>query len=228
MHNMKILLVEDDPKISSFVKLGLEDNDYTVTVAYDSAMAEKIVFSKEFDIIILDVIIPGINGLELCKKIRNANIKTPVIMLTSLDTVEDKIAGFDCGADDYLVKPFSFKELPARIKALGRRHTETIVAPTLKMADLELDTISKIVKRNNKEIKLTSKEYSILELLLTNKGKVFDRVEMAEKIWGFSFNTGTNVIDVHINSLRNKIDKDFSPKLIHTQIGFGYVMKEEE
>ena len=228
MHNMKILLVEDDPKISSFVKLGLEDNDYTVTVAYDSAMAEKIVFSKEFDIIILDVIIPGINGLELCKKIRNANIKTPVIMLTSLDTVEDKIAGFDCGADDYLVKPFSFKELLARIKALGRRHTETIVAPTLKMADLELDTISKIVKRNNKEIKLTSKEYSILELLLTNKGKVFDRVEMAEKIWGFSFNTGTNVIDVHINSLRNKIDKDFSPKLIHTQIGFGYVMKEEE
>jgi len=225
---MKILLVEDDPKISSFVKLGLEDNDYTVTVAYDSAMAEKIVFSKEFDIIILDVIIPGINGLELCKKIRNANIKTPVIMLTSLDTVEDKIAGFDCGADDYLVKPFSFKELLARIKALGRRHTETIVAPTLKMADLELDTISKIVKRNNKEIKLTSKEYSILELLLTNKGKVFDRVEMAEKIWGFSFNTGTNVIDVHINSLRNKIDKDFSPKLIHTQIGFGYVMKEEE
>jgi DNA-binding response OmpR family regulator len=191
-------------------------------------MAEKIVFSKEFDIIILDVIIPGINGLELCKKIRNANIKTPVIMLTSLDTVEDKIAGFDCGADDYLVKPFSFKELLARIKALGRRHTETIVAPTLKMADLELDTISKIVKRNNKEIKLTSKEYSILELLLTNKGKVFDRVEMAEKIWGFSFNTGTNVIDVHINSLRNKIDKDFSPKLIHTQIGFGYVMKEEE
>jgi len=225
---MKILLVEDDPKISSFVKMGLEDNDHNVTVAYDSAMAEKIVFNKVFDIIILDVIIPGINGLELCKKIRNANIKTPVLMLTSLDTVDDKIAGFDCGADDYLVKPFSFKELLARIKALDRRHTETIVAPTLKIADLELNTISKKVKRKDKEIKLTSKEYSILELLLTNKGKVFDRVEIAEKIWGFSFNTGTNVIDVHINSLRNKIDKDFSPKLIHTLVGFGYVMKEEE
>lgn len=210
---MKILLVEDDPKISSFVKLGLEDNEYNVTVAYDSAMAEKVVFKKEFDIIILDVIIPGINGLELCKKIRNEGIKTPILMLTSLDTVEDKIAGFDCGADDYLVKPFSFKELLARIKALDRRHTETAVTPTLKMADLVIDTVTKKVKRKNKEIKLTAKEYSILELLISNKGKVFDRIEIAEKIWGFSFNTGTNVIDVHVNSLRNKIDKDFSPGL---------------
>ncbi len=225
---MKILLVEDDPKISSFVKLGLEDNEYNVTVAYDSAMAEKVVFKKEFDIIILDVIIPGINGLELCKKIRNEGIKTPILMLTSLDTVEDKIAGFDCGADDYLVKPFSFKELLARIKALDRRHTETAVTPTLKMADLVIDTVTKKVKRKNKEIKLTAKEYSILELLISNKGKVFDRIEIAEKIWGFSFNTGTNVIDVHVNSLRNKIDKDFSPRLIHTHVGFGYVMKEEE
>ena len=225
---MKILLVEDDPKISSFVKIGLEDNDHNVTVAYDSAMAEKIVFSKAFDVIILDVIIPGINGLELCKKIRNKGIKTPVLMLTSLDTVEDKIAGFDCGADDYLVKPFNFKELFARIKALTRRHSETIVAPTLKIADLELDTISKKVKRNHKEIKLTAKEFAILELLLNNQGKVIERIEIAEKIWGFSFNSGTNLIDVHINSLRNKIDKDFSPKLIHTLIGFGYVLKVED
>jgi DNA-binding response OmpR family regulator len=224
---MKLLLVVDDPKISSFIKLGLEDNDYNVTVAYDSAMAEKIVFNKEFDVIILDVIIPGINGLELCKKIRNANIKTPVLMLTSLDTVEDKVAGFDCGADDYLVKPFSFKELLARIKALSRRHTETILAPTQKIADLELDTISKKVKRKNTEINLTAKEFAILELLISNKDKVFSRMEIAEKIWGFSIK-GTNVIDVHINSLRNKIDKDFSPKLIHTLVGFGYVMKEEE
>jgi two-component system, OmpR family, copper resistance phosphate regulon response regulator CusR len=223
---MKILLVEDDPKISSFVKLGLEDNDFNVTQAYDSSMAEKIVFNKEFDIIILDVIIPGLNGLELCKKIRNANIKTPIIMLTSLDTVEDKVAGFECGADDYLGKPFSFKELHARIKALTRRHKEAMVAPILKIADLELDTVSKIVKRNNKEIKLTAREYSILELLISNKGKVFERFEIAEKVWGFSFNSGTNVIDVHINSLRNKIDKGFSQKLIHTLVGFGYVMKE--
>jgi len=224
---MKILLVEDDPKISSFVKLGLEDDNFDVTVAYDSAMAEKIVFSKKFDIIILDVIIPGINGLELCKKIRNSNIKTPVLMLTSLDSVEDKIAGFDCGADDYLVKPFNFKELHARIKALSRRHMESNVIPTMKIADLEIDSISKKVRRNDREIKLTGREYAILELLISNVGKVFQRIEIAEKVWGFSFNSGTNVIDVHINSLRNKIDKGSTPKLIHTLVGFGYVMKEE-
>lgn len=224
---MKILLVEDDPKISSFVKLGFEDSDYSVTVAYDSAMAEKIVFSKEFDVIILDIIIPGITGLELCKKIRSGNIKTPVIMLTSLDSVEDKVEGFECGADDYLIKPFSFKELLARVKALDRRYTESISCPLQKIADLEVDTIAKKAIRNGKEIKLTAREYNLLELFINNKGKVMDRVEIAEKIWGFSFNTGTNVIDVHINSLRNKIDKDHSKKLIHTLIGIGYVMKED-
>lgn len=224
---MKILLVEDDPTMSSFIKLGLEDNNFDVTVAYDSAMAEKIVFSKKFDIIILDIIIPGINGLELCKKIRNSNIKTPVLMLTSLDSVEDKIAGFDCGADDYLVKPFNFMELHARIKALSRRHKESNVIPTMKIADLEIDSISKKVRRSDREIKLTGREYAILELLISNVGKVFQRIEIAEKVWGFSFNSGTNVIDVHINSLRNKIDKGSTPKLIHTLVGFGYVMKEE-
>ncbi|OFX56252.1 MAG: DNA-binding response regulator [Bacteroidetes bacterium GWA2_30_7] len=225
---MKILLVEDDTKISAFVKLGLEENDYYVTVAYDSATAEKLIFNKEFDIIILDIIIPGINGLELCKKIRNGNVKIPIIMLSSLDSVEDKIEGFNCGADDYLIKPFSFKELHARIKALGRRHTETIISPSLKLADLEIDTITKKVNRNKKDIKLTAKEFSILELLISNTGKVFDRIEIAEKIWGFSFNSNTNVIDVHINSIRNKIDKDFSPTLLHTIVGFGYVMKIED
>ena len=225
---MKILLVEDDPRISTFVKLGLEDNNYNVTAAYDSAMAEKIIFEKEFDIIILDVIIPGKNGLEICKSIRNANINTPVLMLSSLDSVEDKVAGLESGADDYLVKPFSFKELHARIKALDRRHTDVILSPSLKIADLELDTISKKVFRNKTEIKLTPREYAILELFINNKGKVLDRVEIAEKVWGFSFNSGTNVIDVHVNSLRNKIDKDYTLKLIHTIVGFGYVMKEEE
>jgi two-component system, OmpR family, copper resistance phosphate regulon response regulator CusR len=224
---MKILLVEDDTKISSFVRLGLEDYDHNVSVAYDSAMAEKLVFTRKFDMIILDVIIPGMNGLELCKKIRNDKITTPVLMLTSLDTVDDKVKGLECGADDYLVKPFSFKELLARIKALDRRHKETIVAPVLKISDLEMDTISKTVKRNKKKILLTAKEYAILELFMNNIGKVFERIEIAEKIWGFSFNTGTNVIDVHINALRNKIDKNYSPKLIHTLVGFGYIMKED-
>lgn len=224
---MRILLVEDDPKISSFVKLGLEDHDYNVTVAYDSAMAEKLIFSKEYDLIILDVIIPGINGLELCKKIRREGVKTPILMLTSLDSVEDKVTGFENGADDYLIKPFSFKELIARVKALIRRTSGVVNSSVLTIADLELDTTSKKVKRAEQEIKLTAKEYTLLEILLSNKGKVLDRMEIAEKAWGFSFNSGTNVIDVHINSLRNKIDKDFFPKIIHTIVGFGYVIREE-
>ena len=224
---MKILLVEDDPKISSFVRIGLESNQCIVDTAFESTIGEKLALSRKYDIIILDVIIPGISGFELCKKIRNNNILTPVIMLTSLDSIEDKVSGFDCGADDYLVKPFSFQELLARIKALNRRNKEAIVNPNLKVLDLELDSITKKVRRNNKEINLTATEYKILELLLSNKGKVFDRILIAEKIWGFSFNSGTNVIDVHINSLRKKIDKDFSQKLIHTKKGFGYLLSEE-
>jgi len=225
---MKILLVEDDPKISSFIKIGLESYDYLIDIAYDSTIGEKLALSKKYDVIILDVIIPGISGFELCKKIRNNNILTPVIMLTSLDSVEDKLTGFEYGADDYLVKPFSFQELLARIKALNRRNKEAIVNPNLKVLDLELDSITKKVRRNNKEINLTATEYKILELLLSNKGKVFDRILIAEKIWGFSFNSGTNVIDVHINSLRKKIDKDFSQKLIHTKKGFGYLLSDEQ
>lgn len=224
---MKILLVEDDPKISSFVKIGLESNSYIVDVAYDGLMGEKLVTTRKYEVIILDVVIPGISGFELCKRIRNNNILTPIIMLTSLDSVDDKITGFDYGADDYLLKPFVFKELLARVKALHRRSRESFVSPTLRVLDLELDSISRKVFRNNKEIKLTPTEYKILELLLSNKGKVFDRVDIAESIWGMSFNSGTNVIDVHINSLRKKIDKDFDPKLIHTRIGFGYVLSEE-
>jgi two-component system, OmpR family, copper resistance phosphate regulon response regulator CusR len=225
---MKILLVEDDPKISSFVRIGLESNNCLVDIAYDSVIGEKLAFSRKHDVIILDVVIPGISGFELCKKIRNNDIRTPVIMLTSLDSVEDKLTGFDCGADDYLIKPFSFQELFARVKALNRRDKEKIVNPQLKLLDLELDSIERRVMRNNKEISLTATEFKILELLLSNKDKVFDRIHIAEKIWGFSFNSGTNVIDVHINSLRKKIDKDFPQKLIHTKKGFGYVISEKQ
>jgi two-component system copper resistance phosphate regulon response regulator CusR len=225
---MKILLVEDDPKISSFVKIGLESSECIVDIAYDGTIGEKLALSRKYDVMILDVVIPGISGFELCKKIRNNNISTPVIILTSLDSVEDKLTGFECGADDYLSKPFSFQELMARIKALNRRNREAIISPVLKVLDLELDTITKKVRRDNREIKLTATEYKILELLVSNKGKVFDRILIAEKIWGFSFNSETNVIDVHINSLRKKIDKDFSLKLIHTKKGFGYVLSEEQ
>lgn len=224
---MKILLVEDDQKILTFVKIGLESNDCMVDVAFDSAIGERLALSRKYDVMILDVVIPGISGFELCKKIRNQNIQTPVIMLTSLDSEEDKLMGFDCGADDYLTKPFNFKELLARIKSLNRRNRETIVNPVLKIADLELDSASRTVRRASREIDLTATEYKILELLLNGKGKVFDRFLIAEKIWGFSFNSGTNVIDVHINSLRKKIDKNFTQKLIHTKKGFGYLISEE-
>jgi len=225
---MKVLLVEDDPIISSLIRIGLENNDSVVDIAYDSPIGEKLALTRKYDVIILDVVIPGISGFELCKKIRYNNIQTPIILLTSLDSVEDKLTGFDCGADDYLLKPFSFRELWARIKALNRRNRESIVSPVLKLSDLEVDSVTRKVKRNNKEISLTATEYKILELLLSNKGKVMDRIAIAEKIWGLTFNTGTNVIDVHISSLRKKIDRDFDKKLFHTVKGFGYVINEGE
>jgi two-component system, OmpR family, copper resistance phosphate regulon response regulator CusR len=225
---MKILLVEDDPQISSFVKLGLEQNDCSVEVAYDGTFGERLTLNKKYDVIILDVIIPGISGFELCKRIRNNNIKTPVLMLTSLDSTEDKVLGFDSGADDYLLKPFAFQELLARINALHRRSKDMIVNPIVKISDLEVDTISKKVLRGNKEIKLTALEYKLLVLLLSHKGKVFDKIEIAEKIWGMSFDSGTNVINVHIHSLRNKIDKGQSAELIHTIKGLGYVIHDNK
>jgi two-component system copper resistance phosphate regulon response regulator CusR len=210
------------------VKIGLESNDFMVDVSYDSPIGEKLALTKKYDVIILDVVIPGISGFELCKNIRNKSILTPIIMLTSLDSVEDKVQGFDCGADDYLIKPFNFQELLARIKALNRRNREAIVKPVLNVAGLEVDSIARKVTRDGKPINLTATEYKILELLLENKGKVFDRILIAEKVWGFSFNSGTNIIDVHINSLRKKIDKDFDTKLIHTRKGFGYVLNDTE
>jgi two-component system, OmpR family, copper resistance phosphate regulon response regulator CusR len=225
---MKIFLVEDDPQISSFVKMGLENNGCNVDLAYDGAMGEKLALQRKYDVIILDVIIPGISGFELCKRIRNNNIKTPILMLTSLNSIEDKVMGFDCGADDYLLKPFVFQELLARINALHRRSKEMMVNPMIKISDLEVDTISKKVKRGNKEIKLTALEYKLLELLSSQKGKVFDKFEIVEKIWGVSFDSGTNVVNVHIHSLRNKIDKGHDPELIHTVKGLGYVIHSEE
>jgi len=223
---MKILLVEDDPKISSFVKIGLESKDCMVDVAFESNIGERLALTRNYDVIILDVVIPGISGFDLCRKIRDFGNPTPVIMLTSLDSVDDKLKGFDCGADDYLVKPFSFQELFARIKALVRRNKEASVIPVIRVLDLELDSVTKKVTRNDQDVPLTATEYKILELLISNKDKVFDRIHIAEKVWGYNFNSGTNVIDVHINSLRKKIDKNHPQKLIHTKKGFGYVLSE--
>jgi two-component system, OmpR family, copper resistance phosphate regulon response regulator CusR len=223
---MKVLLVEDDLKIYTFIRIGLESNGYIVDTAFDGTMGERLALSKKYDVIVLDVVIPGMSGFELCKRIRNNNILTPVIMLTSLDSIDDKLTGFNSGADDYIVKPFDFQELLARIKVWTRRNRDEIVSPVLKVLDLELDTVTKKVRRGDREIVLTATEFKILELLISNKDKVFDRILIAEKIWGFSFNSGTNVIDVHINSIRKKIDKEFSHKLIHTRKGYGYVLSE--
>ena len=223
---MKVLLVDDDQRLSSFIRMGLEDHDMIVTTAFDGKLGARLAVTKNYDVIILDVMLPEMNGFEILIEIRKNRIRTPVIMLTSLDSTEDKVTGFDSGADDYLGKPFEFPELLARIKALDRRNKKDIINPLIRIADLELDTIGKKVIRNGKEIKLTAREYKILEMLAMNKGKVFERIEIAQKIWGFDFNTGTNVIDVHINALRKKIDRDFSPKLIRTIIGIGYALND--
>lgn len=229
MSQTKVLIIEDEPKVASFIKKGLEENHYEAVIAYDGVSGVNMAVKGNYSAIVMDINLPAMNGYEACKKIREQHIDIPVLMLTALSTTDDKLAGFDSGADDYLVKPFEFRELLARIKALLKRNQQTTQPVTiLNVADLELNTDSKIVKRNNTKIDLTAKEYSLLEFLMRNKGRVISRSEIAEKIWDITFDTGTNVIDVYINFLRKKIDKDYSVKLIHTHIGLGYVLKETE
>lgn len=220
---MNVLVVEDEQKVAGFLKKGLEEQGYSVDLCYDGLMGEKLALRNDYDILLLDVILPGINGYELCKRIREAKPKIPIIMLTALGTTDDKLAGFDSGADDYLVKPFEFKELLARVKALLKRSTGVIqTSKQIKVADLELNLDKKVAFRNRKKIELTAKEFALLEFLMRNKGRVVSRAEIAEKVWDITFDTGTNVVDVYINILRKKIDKDFDVKLINTRIGMGY------
>jgi len=218
-------MIDDDPKLASFVKMGLEDHGHRVILAYDSRTGENIASSKSFDVILLDVMLPGMTGFELCRHLRVKQIDTPVLMLTSLDSTDDVGTGLEHGADDYLSKPFDFTELLARITALDRRHKNHVVSPLIQIADLEIDTLSKSVRRAGRTISLTAKEYKILELVAKEPGKVFDRYEIAQKVWGFEFNIGTNVIDVHVAGLRKKIDKPFNIKLINTIKGLGYQLK---
>ncbi len=228
MNSVKILVIEDEPKVVAFLKKGLEEQGYDIEVAYDGLLGEKLASKNCFDLIILDVIIPHINGIDLCKKLRDKNIQTPILMLTALGTTDDKVEGFDAGADDYLVKPFEFKELLARIKALTKRSSGIIQnSNTLKLAGLELDLNKKVAKRDGKVIELTAKEFSLLEYFMKNKGKVVSRADISEKVWNIDFDTGTNVVDVYVNILRKKIDKDFSSKLIHTRIGMGYIFDDQ-
>jgi DNA-binding response OmpR family regulator len=225
---MKVLVIEDEPKVAGFIKMGLEEQAWEVEIAYDGVVGLSLALQKNFEIIVLDINLPLMNGFEVCRQIRAVNPSVPILMLTALGATDDKILGFDNGADDYLVKPFEFKELVARIKALHKRSLDsTRHTVILKLADLEVNTDEKTVRRNGIKIDLTAKEFLLLAYMLRNKGKVISRSDIAVKVWDISFDTGTNVIDVYINFLRKKIDRDFSPKLIHTVIGMGYIMKDE-
>jgi DNA-binding response OmpR family regulator len=224
---MKLLLVEDEPKLISFIKRGLEENGFETDIAYDGNVGERLAKSGNYNVIILDVNLPYKNGFEICSELRKNNIHTPVLMLTALGSTEDKLHGFDAGADDYLIKPFEFLELLARVKALSKRNSDdNTTTNVLRFADLVLDLNTKTVQRGGNSIDLTAKEFSLLEYFLRNKKRVISRGELADKVWDINFDTGTNVIDVYVNFLRKKIDKNFPNKLIHTQVGFGYILKE--
>ncbi|WP_266367474.1 response regulator transcription factor [Tellurirhabdus rosea] len=225
---MKVLVVEDEPKLASFVKKGLEEQSCEVDVAYDGQIGRTMALSNTYDVIVMDVNLPKMNGFDVAQALRSEQVKTPILMLTAMGSVDDKLTGFEAGADDYLVKPFEFRELLARIRALSKRSAEAgPQANLLKVADLELDLNEKIARRGGKRIDLTAKEFGLLEYLMRNRGRVVSRIDIAEKVWDIHFDTGTNVIDVYVNFLRKKIDKEFTPKLIHTVIGMGYMLKEE-
>ena len=221
-----ICLVEDEPKVAAFISKGLEEQGYVVILANDAASALRNIQTSTFDLLILDVMLPDMNGIELCQKIRVKNNTVPILMLTALDEVQNKVAGLKAGADDYLVKPFHFTELLARLEALLRR--QAAIPPennSLVFEDLKLDLWSSTVERGGKEIMLTAKEFTLLELFMRHPNKVLSREFIAERVWNIDFDTGTNFIDVYVNYLRNKIEKGFKGKLIHTVIGMGYVLK---
>lgn len=224
----RILIVEDEPKVASFVKRGLEEYGFACEIASDGLLGGRMVENGEYDLIILDLNLPFKSGIELCKEIRLANQKIPVLMLTALGTTEDKLKGFDSGADDYLVKPFEFRELLARIRSLLKR-ISFVEGQTniLSFLDLDVNLNTYEVTRGGKQIDLTKKEFALLVYFLRNKGKVLTRMEIAENVWDINFDTGTNIIDVYVNFPRKKIDKDFPQKMIHTQTGIGYILKEK-
>jgi two-component system copper resistance phosphate regulon response regulator CusR len=227
MEERKILIVEDEQKIADTLKFGLSENGFHVEVAYDGRLGEKLFLAHSFNLVVLDINLPGINGYDLCKIIRSHDPGIPVIMLTSFSTLNDKIEGYDAGADDYLVKPFEFKELLLKIRALLTRSMQQHipVGNRLRAGDLEMNLDSKEVRRGEQFINLTAKEFQLLEYMLRNKNKVVSRADIAVNVWDVDFDTNTNVIDVYISYLRNKIDKPFEEKLIQTQVGMGYILK---
>lgn len=223
---MRILLVEDERNVAAFIKKGLEEEYYSVDIAEDGSEGLLMALSNDYDLIILDIMLPGINGVEICKRIREKDRRVPILMLTAVDSVESKVRGLESGADDYLTKPFAFSELLARIKALLRRVPDTINELTI--GDLRMELLSRRVYRGNREITLTPKEFSLLEYLLRNSGRVLSRTQIIENVWGYNFDPGSNVVDVHIKFLREKIDSGSERRLIHTIRGAGYILKAED
>ncbi len=225
---MNLLLIEDEPKTVQSLRQGLEENGYAVDIAYDGLMGKQLAVRNSYHLIISDIIMPGLNGLELCRELRQGGNQTPILMLTALSTTDDKVVGLDAGADDYLVKPFEFKEFLARVRALTKRGgLVSQTAQVLRFADIEVNMDAKTVHRAEKKIDLTVREFNLLVYLIRNQGRVISKAEIAEQVWEIDFDTGTNIIEVYVNYLRKKIDRDFPTKLIHTQFGMGYVLKTE-
>ncbi|MFP7654773.1 response regulator transcription factor [Chryseobacterium proteolyticum] len=226
---MNILIIEDDQRVAQLTQRGLEEQGFTVTLAYDGLSGKKLALQNDYDLVITDIVLPKMDGIDLCREVRLIKPDLAIIMLTALGTTDDKVEGFDAGADDYLVKPFEMRELLVRIRALLKRNNKAAQNSgfILRYADLEMNLHTKIVKRNTKDINLTPKEFKLLEYMLHNPERVLSRVEIAEKVWDTHFDTGTNFIDVYINYLRKKIDKDFDQKLIQTKSGMGFILKLE-
>lgn len=227
---ISILVIEDEKRVADLLKIGLEENGYQVMVAYDGEMGLRFFHTNSFQLIISDIIQPKLNGFEVCQQIRKTDEQIPILMLTALGTADDKLEGFDVGADDYMVKPFDFRELLARVRVLLKRRaiSSVDVVKEMKYADLTINLERQEVTRNNIPIKLSPKEYSLLVYLVENVEKVVSRVEIAEKVWNTHFDTGTNFIDVYINYLRKKMDKNFDVKLIHTKPGVGFILTSRQ
>jgi Response regulators consisting of a CheY-like receiver domain and a winged-helix DNA-binding domain len=227
MSGGNILIIEDESKVAAFIKSGLEEVGYNADIAYDGLIGKSKALSGNFDLIILDINLPVINGFHLCSQIRESNTSIPILMLTAMGRMEDKLQGFESGADDYLPKPFDFKELLARVKALLKRNTLIpSIAERITIADLVIDRDAKTVTRSGLSINLSFKEYNLLEYLALNKGKVISRAELLQRVWGPKQDVNSNVVDVYVNFLRNKMDANFPVQLIHTRVGLGYVLKE--
>lgn len=223
-----ILVIEDEINVSSFIKRGLEEEGHYIDVAYDGAMGLSLACTKEYDAIVLDVVLPQMNGIEVCLRYRKEmGFSIPIIMLTALSTTDDIVKGLESGADDYLLKPFKFKELLARINAMLRRKGVGHTSKKYLFADLVLDTDTKVVTRSGQPIDLTSKEFRLLEFFMANPNRVLSRTTLLENVWDKNVDLNTNIVDVYVNYLRNKLDKGIQVKLIHTVIGMGYVLKEE-